>query len=293
MAGSAGGEAVRVERDELARFAERVVDAVRSPDLRMGLIAGSVARGVADDRSDLDVYLYWERVDVAFVAAPARFAPLDATPVFGVPTETGWFSKLRHGDRYVDVESVDAVVLGRAAEALAGGMAPAGWVVKLAAGLRDAIAVFGHDELVAWQRRLVYRDDVATAEAVARTPRLLAPSALYELTYARGDALSFAARLSQLLLDVVALLGAVNRRFIPVEDPKWLPWHLDRLTAVPAGFDRRVRAALDGPSPATMADLDTIVAETLDLVDGHVPDVDTRTARYAITLRPRPPRRPA
>ena len=124
----------------------------------------------------------------------------------------------------------------------------------------------------------------------ARAGRLLAPSALYELTYARGDLLSFTARISQVLLDVVALLAAVNRRFVPVDDPKWLPWHLTRLEHMPADSAERIRAGLDDPSPTTMADLDTLVAEALDLVDRHVPGTSTGAARFAITLRPRPAR---
>ena len=209
-------------------------------------------------------------------------------PAFGVPTATGWFTKLEHEGRYIDVESVDTAVLARAADALDGTAAPAGWAVRLAAGLRDAIAVQGHGELARWQDRLAYRDETATAEVAARAAHLLAPTALFELTGARGDVLSFTARLSRLLLDVVALLGAVNRRFVPVDDPKWLPWHLDQLPLRPTDTDARIRHALTDPSPATMADLDDLVAATLDLIDAHVANVDTRAARYAVGLRPRP-----
>jgi hypothetical protein len=141
-----------------------------------------------------------------------------------------------------------------------------------------------------WRQRLAYKDATATADVAARLPRLLAPSALYALTYARGDLLGFASRVSAVLLDVVAVLGAVNRRFIPVDDPKWLPWHLAQLTLVPTAFDDRLRTALTAPSRPAMADLDDAVVEALDLVDCHVAGVDTRAARYALRLQPRPGR---
>jgi hypothetical protein len=150
------------------------------------------------------------------------------------------------------------------------------------------MAVLGRAELAAWQQPLEYRDAAAVAEVAARLPHLLAPNALYELTFARGDVLAFAARLSDLLLDVVAVLGAVNRRFIPVDEPKWLPWHLAQLTHVPADLDGRVRTALTTPTPEAMDGLDATIGETLDLVDRHVPGADTRAARYAVSLRPRP-----
>ena len=256
----------------------------------MGLIVGSVARGLADDTSDLDIYLYWSRPDIASLSDPQRFDPIGGRVSFGIPTASGWFTKLERDGRYIDVESLDISVLARAHDDLAAAVPPAGWAVKVAAGLRDAVAVHGADELRAWQERLAYRDETATAEVIARTGRLLSPTALYELTYARGDVLSFTARLSTLLLDVVALLAAVNRRFIPTDEPKWIPWHLAQLPHRPPDVDERIRHALVDPSPATMADIDVLLVETLDLVDSHVPATSTRSARYAVRLRPRPAR---
>lgn len=143
-----------------------------------------------------------------------------ARPAFQNSTPTGWFAKLEHERRYVDVEAIDVSALGRAVEALSGPAAPAGWAVKLAAGLRDAIAIVGQDNLDVWNRRLAYRDETVAAEVEAdveaRSARLLSPLALFELTYERGDRVSFAWR----VLDTLALLGAVNRKFIPVDDSK-------------------------------------------------------------------------
>jgi predicted nucleotidyltransferase len=278
-----------VERADAITLAERIVDVAGTDDVRMAVITGSVARGLSDDRSDLDVYLYGDRPDVAVLADPHRFDPIGARAEFGVRTTTGWFTKLRCDTRYVDVESVDISLLGDAADALSSPRPAPSWVVKVAAGLRDAIAVRGGDELETWQRRLTYRDETATADVHARVSRLLSPTALFELTAARGDALSFTARLAAVLLDAVALLGAVNRRFIPTDEPKWMPWHLAQLTHRPADVGARIHDALTRPTMGAMADLDALLAETLDLVDTHVPETDTGAARYALGLRPRPP----
>jgi hypothetical protein len=282
-----------MDRAEAAPLVERIAGLLATTEPRMALVAGSVARGLDDESSDLDVYLYWDRVedsDRAAFSDADRFTPLGLGRAFGVPTAAGWFTKLHVDGRYVDVEDVDIALLSRAVAALDGTQAPPGWAVKIAVGIRDAMAVFGGAELDVWRQRLAYGDVTAAADVAARLPRLLAPSALYALTYARGDVLGFTARVSAVLLDVVAVLGAVNRRFIPVDDPKWLPWHLAELTLVPAAFEERIRNALIAPSPTAMADLDGAVVEALDLVDRRVPGVDTRAARYALSLQPRPGR---
>ncbi len=257
------------------------------PGLRMVLVTGSAARGLSDESSDLDVYLYWDDVDATRLAADGRLAALGATRVFGVPTVHGWFEKHRRGDRYVDVESVAMATLEAAAAALRTPMLP-GWVTKLAAGLRDAVAVAGADELRRWQAELAFTDELVAAEIAARASRLVAPSAIYELTFARGDVLAFVARLAPVLLDVIALLGAANREFVPVDDPMWLPWHIGRLTDVPPDTVRRIDAALRQPSAVAMADLDLLVQQTLDIVEADVGPGGTRRARFATALRPRP-----
>ena len=88
-----------------------------------------------------------------------------------------------------------------------------------------------------------------------------------------------------MLLDAVALLAAANRVCLPVDDPKWLPWQLDRLAVAPPAMAARIDRALREPSPAAMADLDALVTEVLDIVDALVPGGDTRAARFALRLR--------
>lgn len=271
----------------LLKLAEGVVSAVGATGLQMALITGSEARGLADETSDIDIYLYCEKLDRSPPEA-ARYQLVDARPALQITTPSGWFAKIEFERRYVDVEAVDVSVLGRAVEALRETAAPAAWAVKVAAGLRDAIAIVGHDELAAWNRRLEYSDDAAAAEVENRAARLLSPLALFELTHQRGDLVSFAWRVSQLVLDTIALLGAVNRRFVPVDEPKWIPWHIAQLRHRPAHFDERTRTALSAPTHQAMGELHASIEDTLDLVDEHVPGADTRRARFALSLRPRP-----
>ncbi len=254
--------------------------------LRMVLLTGSAARGLSDAASDIDIYLYWDEFDRDRLQAASALSAAGPARVFAVGTPGGVFEKYRRDGRFVDVESVEIAALERIAEALDAGSGLSGEVVKVAAGLRDAVPVLGADELVRWQRRMVFSDAIASAEAATRSRRLLSPVALFDLTYARGDVLSFMARVSQVLLDAVALLGAVNRVFIPVDDPKWLPWHLGRLEHVPSAVVERIADGLRSPTPDAMADLEALLVEVLDLVDSHVPGADTRPARFAIALSP-------
>jgi hypothetical protein len=118
----------------------------------------------------------------------------------------------------------------------------------------------------------------------AHVGKLLPPTVLYELTLGRGDALSFSARISAVLLHAVALVAAANRAFIPVTEPKWLPWQLGRLMNTPPRMSERVNAALRLPSLEAMNDLRALLTEVLDLVEKHVPDANTRVGRFILSM---------
>jgi hypothetical protein len=270
--------------DDLLRLADRVVSLYEDRSgLEMALVVGSVARGLVDEASDLDVVLFWDGVSGGRDDPPPLEA-LGAQRVASVPTPSGHFDKYRLAGRFVDVESMDRQVLQQLATNLADGHAKPG-AMKIAAGLRDAIPVVGPDALAAWQSQIVYSESLAVSQVTEHGRRLLPVRSLYAMTWARGDALGYASRVSEVLLSAVALVGAANRAFIPVEDPKWLPWHLDRLDRVPRRLAVRIDDAMRSPSPAASEDADALLHEVLDLVDGLVPGANTAAPRYVLSLR--------
>lgn len=274
--------------DDPRQLAQRVAARFAGLDgLAFAALTGSVARGLADESSDIDVYLYWHDLDVDVVSDTGRLEGITSSRAFAVPTAAGWFEKHVAAGRYVDVESVPVARLAAAATAADTGSELPG-LHALAAGLRDAVPLVGGDELGRWRRRLVYGDRLATADVGRLVPRLLAPSALYELTFRRDDVLSFHARVSDVLLAAIGLLAAANRRFVPAGEPKWLRWHVAGLEVRPPRFWQRVDEGLLRPSPAAMADLDALLGEVLDIVDAAVASPATARGRVALALRPSP-----
>lgn len=156
--------------------------------------------------------------------------------------------------------------------------------VKVAAGLRDAVALSGSEVLESWQRRMVMNDAVAVCEVERLGALLLSAQVVYALTVERSDWLSFSARLSSVMLSGIGLLGAVNRRWVPLQDPKWMPWHVDQFHATPSDVLQRIEAALRAPDNETIDDAGLLLTEILDLVDRAIDGADTRTARFALQL---------
>jgi predicted nucleotidyltransferase len=281
-------------RETASMSAERALDtAVRigalldADEVDMVLVTGSAARGLADRSSDIDLYVYGARSAEAALSMHDALRASGARLVFGVPTPVGRFEKFRLADRFVDVEQVDSGVL----ETIAGRV-QIGDIerddIKIVAGLRDAVAVSGAATLAMWNDRLALTDRVAVAE-VARLGRdLLPPRAIHDLTWARSDPLSYAARMSAVLLAGVGLLGVVNRPWIAVHEPKWIPWQVERLAIRPDDVVERISDAISHPTERSIDAATVVLEEIVDLVDEHVDGADTRVPRFALELGTRP-----
>jgi hypothetical protein len=273
-----------IDAIELARM---VGESARSHmDVQMSLVCGSMARGLADDASDVDLYLYGGGLDVRTIRRSRLLETAGASLVFGVAKPDGWFEKYRLDGGFVDVEYCDVRVVEDAVRELAEGRLPP-HVARLAAGLRDAVPAIGERDLERHRRSLVYNDAVALTEVRTRSVRLLPVSVLYRSTWARDDAVSYASRVSPVMLDAVALVAAANRAFVPVDEPKWLPWHLARLERQPEQLADVLADAFGAPSRDVARRIDAVLREVLDLVDDAVPGADTRVARFALDLATR------
>ena len=178
-------------------MAERVSHAYESiPGLTMSIVTGSVARGLADASSDLDVYLSWEHLDVGAFASSGRAEGATGPRLLSLPTSTGYFEKYRSGDRLVDVESVTVETLADVATSLDRDEPMSPLVAKTMAGLRDAVSLRGAEQLEARRSRLTYSVEQGLVDVAVNLRQFRPPLAIYNLTLLRGDTIGFYARIS-------------------------------------------------------------------------------------------------
>lgn len=270
-------------------MARRIVSTIDSSAWDMVLVTGSAARGVSDQSSDVDLHLYRTNLVGTPESLQPSLAAGGATLIFGQPTTTGRFEKFQLDGRYIDVEQVDMELLNAIAGRIEMGVVETA-DIKSIVGVRDAIAIAGADTLRTWHDRLKMTDDVATSEARRLAGRIRPVRALCALTWARSDEISYFARVSPVLLAGLGLLGAVNREWVATDDPKWLPWQIERLDVKPPGLLDGFRAALTAPTVQSTELADGLLRDILNLVDEHIDGADTRAARFILRLGPTPSR---
>jgi hypothetical protein len=271
-------------------LAERLAKlAVEHTRPRAILLTGSVARGDADEYSDVDLILYYE----------------------ALPDETGRESiraGIGGGDRqvigaeetgFVEQYLVDATYCQLAHVTIEGwerelGQAVAGEdselpLGKMVSGLLEGDALHGSELIDAWRARAVHSD--ALARTLVERHWTFFPLWFFERSFPPRDAPIFTreelVRAAYALLEVLA---AVNGVWFSRFQLKRTREVTEKLTIVPERLYERLLVLVSGELDAAVLELESLVGETQAIVAEHVPDAEI-ALRVPIGARQEP--RPA
>ncbi len=262
-------------------IAERAASAyIANPHVAAVLVAGSVARGLADTFSDIELDVYWsspptdhERVSAVEGAGWLRvYAEVDENEwadgysIDGIKIDTSGFLTSTI-DRYLTA-------------ALDQGDAEPELQVRITAVLHGHV-FHGQPVIDAWRSRCAIYPN-ALAEAMVDAGLDLRPRERLEMLAARDDVFLLHRDLLDNVQGPLDALFGLNRVYAPHPFHKWLDWEATLLHRAPVDLVGRIRRLLVAlPAPA-IDELSSLVEETFDLVEQELPayDVDTPRAAY-------------
>lgn len=274
-------------RVELAREIAQVYAA--RPQVRMTALGGSAARGLADAYSDMDMAVYWEPLDHDW---------LQATPLQDSGAERFTFRKLFDDEVVVEQYFVGETKIDVAHFSLAWWDRSVADVLERADmepekqevldGFLSAIPFHGEALYEQWRARIAdYPEELG--RKMVRQHLAFYPGWVLELHgLGRGDMLSFYATLCEMVGNMLGVLAGLNRVYLSIEKPKRSADLLRRLPIAPPGAAERTQALFTADRHEAVAALGQLIAEVLDLVDRHMPEVDTSRARMVQQIAARP-----
>jgi hypothetical protein len=246
------------------------------------VVGGSVARGYADAYSDLEMPLFWD----ALPSDQQRLqivADLRAEFLYGYDGPANEDQVLIEGfqvDFWHCTVAGEEVVLEDVLVRLDTDLGSSNFFDTLC----FCVPLYGEAIIHRWKERaFCYPDELAAKNVRESLARLYRGHP--EAHAARDNPTMVYGTIGALQQEVFHILLALNRAYFPTY--KWMYRTLERMSIVPREVGRRFRQAYVVPWDEAIRDTLVIVAETLDLVEQHLPQVDTFRARkrFSVTQR--------
>jgi hypothetical protein len=266
------------------KLAEIVAPAyTANPKVAGVLLAGSVARGIADQFSDIEIDVYWHTPPTD----EDRMAPIE---------QSGWQLVYRHVDENewadgfliagvkVDTSQFLVSTIDRwLDDAIIRADTEPEYQVRITA-IQQGRPLHGAELIERWRARTAVYPD-ALAHAMVAEYSTFRPRYLLEMLAARDDVLLLHQDLVAAEQLILSVLMGVNRMYAPHPYHKWLDWEIAQLTIAPPDLNRRLRQILRAEPRMAVDQLHQLIEETFMLIEQHLPSFDTSAARAVFEER--------
>src|SRR5580658_1993861 len=256
-----------------------------NPDVVAVLLAGSVARGLADDFSDIELDVYWRRPPTDDERTQA-VEGAGWERAYAEEDEYGWADGFRIDGVKLDVGAfLTSTIDGYLSAALRRANTEPELQVRITALLQGE-ALYGAPLIEAWRARCA---TYPTQLALAMVAKGLAlrPRERLDMLVARDDVLLLHRDLVDNLQGLLDALFGLNRVFTPHPFHKWLEWEATLIPLQPRELVRRIRRLLVAPPSEAADEIAALAEETFDLVAAHLPEFQLAPVRAAFAARPR------
>ena len=261
---------------------------VGRPGVRSVVVGGSAVRGEADAYSDIDMIVYWDRVDGAWLETPQLTATNVRRFTFMHLVQVDprlYLEQYFVGDVKVDVGHLALDWCEEEISAVVDRLDAMPDRRELLQGLSEAVVLHGPDVVERLRARAAFPDALAD-RLVADHLMFMPPWVLTKHGIERDDLFGYYETLRTALTNLVAVLSAVNRTYVCTAKLKRVEAIVSRFRLAPAAAGDRVHALLE------RRDVDenyrALVEEALALVEREMPHIDTATARslFAFAMPP-------
>ncbi len=243
--------------------------------VKMIVLGGSPTHGLADQYSDLDIIVYWDKMDDDWLkAAPLRNTAGTRVSEIVMAEGAVYLESYKYGNLKADFGHLTLGSWDEWVGSFVNDLNIDGGLQKMISGFLTSIPLYG-DELVTEhkQRIPVYPDGMAEM-VVSRNLALLVEGCLLHQGWDRKDLLFYYDGLCLMFKRVIGMLAGLNRVYCSLDEPRWIEHELNRMAIKPSQTWGRILTALQSPGPEAVVILEELLAETIELVRENMPEVD-------------------
>lgn len=266
----------------LAELGRRVLQPhIELPTCRYAMIAGSVAEGIADDFSDLDLILHYDAMpsaeDFDRIRRQLNGGAIDLQ--LGSPAEGSYLIQYK-------VDGVDCQVGGSTvaqweseiADVLAG-KDPGGPLHKAMYGTQTSMPIFGKDLLQKWQTQLNAYSDALADAMIKHHLKFFRLWRVMDRMLPRDSTLWQKQAMLDSSFNVLGVLAGLNRKYFTNFQFKRMKQFIDSLKLAPPNLAEQLESIWKLDPRAAAVALRDIVAETVGLVEEQAPHIDVSAVK--------------
>jgi nucleotidyltransferase-like protein len=269
---------IELARRNATRYAEH-------PNVRAIMVVGSVAHGLADDNSDIDCTIFYDRSpsEQEFDAICAAAKRSGGDLYYGTPDDGFAVYQYVEGIRcdfgFETIESAErtfADLLER----------PDTDPIKqlVAGGFLDGLPLYGEAWIAGWQARLANYPPALGPAMVRKHLRFYPRWVLEKMGFERGEWLFLYEALIEAEQNILGILCGLNQRYHPGK-VKGIAWTIGKLAVKPPELLPRLEQVLRGEPDLAIGRLSELIDETLTLVETHMPEIDTARTREVLAMQ--------
>lgn len=280
------------QSDYLLQLGKKILEPyIQLPGARAAMITGSVAEGISDNYSDLDMTVYYAD-ELPGEEELARIRAANGAP------ERVWLLGDRAEGNIAEAYELNGI------QAQIGHAKIAVWENEIAeilerfnadtplhkamSGTLECIAVYGDEYIAKWRQQIAMYPDGLRRAMVEQHLKFFPYWNISKQLETRDATVWHYQILVEAAYNLVAILSGLNRLYFTTFQFKKMHRLLSEMTLLPENFGERLEALFQmEPTDAAIA-LETLIREVLALVERELPDVDVSAVSKMLGKR-RPP----
>ncbi|NJK48932.1 hypothetical protein HC931_12790 [Candidatus Gracilibacteria bacterium] len=277
------------ESQYLLKIAKQVIKTYTAhPQAKAAMVTGSVAEGICDRYSDIDMSVYYEKLPSLEELEIARLQNQGSERIWTLGDTT----EEAYGEAYY-VNGVECQIGHTTIALWEKDMAVVleqhdvtSWVQKALTGILICIPLYGEELIQKWKTDIASYPDALARAMVEKYLQFFAILGLPEDYFITRDATLFK---YQMMVDIVqnilGVLAGLNRLYYSTIQFKRMSKYIEQMKIAPKNLATRLDNLFHTESSTAATQLKKLVQEVVSLVELHMPQIDTSQVRQKIDRR--------
>lgn len=273
----------------LALAKEKIQAYTNHPKAKAAMVTGSTATGQADFYSDVEMLIYYEQLPSIEELQLARQQNNGSEPirVLGNYDEGFWGEfyfidgiEFQIGNVTIEFWERDMATVLQKLDVIS----PA---QKALLGMIDCIPVYGEELIQEWKRQIANYPSALAKAMVEQHLDFFPIWTLPERLATRGTTLFQHQIRLEAGQNLLGVLAGLNRLYYSTFQFKRMKQFIEQMNLAPENLYARLESIYHQEPLAAASQLKELVAETVELVELHMPEIDTSKIRKSLKRQPR------